>query len=141
MFRNNLVGMILDLIWPGLGIGLVFGLVFHEFSHAFAGISYSARVFEMGLMTMYYIVPGAYVMMDANPIKSKLRKLQISAAGIEMNLMLASIFLILGALFWNLGVLFLVAAIQNVVLAFFNLTLLHGLDGMAIVNEFLGAEY
>lgn len=140
LFQRNLLFMELDMIWLGIVIGLICGMIFHEFGHAFAGVSYGAKVFEMGVMTMCYIIPGAYVIMDKDSVRSKLQRVQIHAAGVEMNLLLAGIFLMLGSVFVNWGGVFLAAALQNLFLALMNLTFLKGLDGSAILSEFLGAE-
>lgn len=140
MFKNNLLSISFEMSWVGSIIGLVFGIALHEFGHAFAAASYGARVFEMGILRMYYIVPGAYVILDDKPVKSRMKRVQINAAGVEMNLLLVGIFLILGAIFGDFGGIFLMAAIQNGLLAVLNLTLIKGLDGMAIVSELLGIE-
>lgn len=140
VFKNNWLSIDFEMTWLGNIIGLGFGIVLHEFGHAFAGASYGARVFEMGVLRMYYIIPGAYVILDDKTVKNRLKRVQINAAGVEMNLFLVGVFLILGAIFGNLGGMFLTAAIQNAFLAALNLTLIKGLDGMAIVSELLGIE-
>jgi len=140
MFKENIFLIEDDMMWLGHIIGLAFGIILHEFGHAFAGVSYGAKVFEMGVMRMYYMMPGAYVIMDENKVKNKLKRVQIYAAGVETNLLLAGVFLILSSVFTSLSGMFLIAAIQNGFLAVMNLTLIKGLDGMAIVNELLGIE-
>lgn len=140
LFNHNLMAIEFDMAWGGYIIGLVPGIILHEFGHAFAGAAYGARVFEMGVMRMYYIMPGAYVILDKKSVKNRLKRVQINAAGVEMNLLLSGLFLIMGALYGNLGGMFLIAAIQNAFLAVMNLTLIKGLDGMAILSELLGIE-
>ncbi len=140
MFQMNFMSAELDMIWIGNIVGIVAGMFFHEFGHAFAGASYGARVAEMGLLRMCYIIPGACVVMDTTPVKSRLKRVQISAAGVETNFLLAGVFLIVGSVFGRLGGLCLAAAIQNVFLGAINLTLIKGLDGMAIAGELLGIE-
>jgi len=140
LFNRNLMFVEFDMAWIGYIIGLVPGIILHEFGHAFAGTAYGARVFEMGIMRMYYILPGAYVILDKKSVKNRLKRVQINAAGVEMNLLLSGLFLIMGALNGNLGGMFLIAAIQNAFLAVMNLTFIKGLDGMAILSELLGAE-
>ena len=140
LFNRNLMYVEFDMAWIGYIIGLVPGIILHEFGHAFAGAAYGARVFEMGVMRMYYIMPGAYVILDKKSVKNRLKRVQINAAGVEMNLLLSGLFLIMGALYGNFGGMFLIAAIQNAFLAVMNLTLIKGLDGMAILSELLGIE-
>ena len=78
--------------------------------------------------------------MNENNIKKRMRRVQVSAAGIEMNLVLTAMFLILSARIEVLSGFFLGAAIQNVFLAFLNLTFINGFDGMTIISELLGIE-
>ena len=140
LFNHNLMSIEFDMAWVGYIIGIVPGIILHEFGHAFAGAAYGARVFEMGIMRMYYILPGAYVILDKKSVKNRLKRVQINAAGVEVNLLLSGLFLIMGALYGNFGGMFLIAAIQNAFLAVMNLTLIKGLDGMAILSELLGVE-
>lgn len=140
LFTKNFMTIEFDLMWPGYIIGIVFGIFLHEFGHAFAGVSYGAKVFEMGILRMHYIIPGAYVLMDEKNVKNRLKRVQIYAAGVETNLLLVGVFLILGSIFGSLGGMFMVAAIQNVFLAALNLTLIKGLDGFSIISELLGIE-
>lgn len=140
VFKNNWLSIDFEMTWLGNIIGLGFGIVLHEFGHAFAGVSYGAKVFEMGVLRMYYIIPGAYVLMDEKNVRNRLKRVQIYAAGVETNLLLVGVFLILGSISGSLGGMFMVAAIQNVFLAALNLTLIKGLDGFSIISELLGIE-
>lgn len=125
----------------GSVVGMLIGLVMHELGHMFACLAYGGRVFEVGVMLQFLLMPGAYVLMNESNIKKRMKRVQVSAAGIEMNLVLTAIFLILSARFEVLSGFFLGAAIQNVFLALLNLTLVDGFDGMAIMSELLGVEY
>ena len=129
-----------DGLLVGFGIGLVFGTFLHELSHAFAGISYGARVFEMGVMVTYLILPGAYVMLDKTPVKKHLHRIQISAAGIEANFLVCGISLILSSLLPSVGGLFLGAAVCNSFTGMYNLAFYKGFDGTHIISELLGAQ-
>lgn len=140
MFVNNIDAIEFEWLWAGYFIGLFCGMLFHELGHAFAGISYGARVFEMGVMVMYCIIPGAYVLLDRTPVKKRLQRIQINAAGVEMNFMLCGTFLVLGACFPSLGGMFLNAAICNGFIGALNLTFIKGLDGTAIVSDLLGVD-
>ena len=129
----------LDYIIAGSIIGILVGLAVHELGHMVACLAYGGRVFEVGVGINFFL-PCAYVLMNENHIKTRMRKAQVSAAGIEMNFLLASLCLILATHIEFLSGFLLGAAIQNVFLAFLNLTLIDGFDGMAIMNEVLGTD-
>lgn len=129
-----------DYMIVGSIAGMLIGLVMHELGHMFACLAYGGRVFEVGVMLQFLLMPGAYVLMNESNIKKRMRRVQVSAAGIEVNLILTAMFLILSARFEMLSGFFLAAAIQNIFLALLNLTLVDGFDGMAIMGELLGVE-
>lgn len=129
-----------DYMIVGSVAGMLIGLVMHELGHMFACLAYGGRVFEVGVMLQFLLMPGAYVLMNESNIKNRMRRVQVSAAGIEMNLLLTAIFLFLSAMFESLSGLFLGAAIQNIFLALLNLTFVDGFDGMTIMCELLGVE-
>lgn len=66
-----------ECMWLGNILGIVFGVLLHELGHAFAGLTYGARVFEIGIM-INALLPGAYVLMDSQSVKSKMKRIQIS---------------------------------------------------------------
>ncbi len=129
----------MDYIIFGSISGLLVGLALHELGHMVACLAYGGRIFEVGIGLNFFL-PCAYVLMNETPIKKRMRKAQVSAAGIEANLILASICLILATHIESLSGFLLGAAIQNIFLAFLNLTLIDGFDGMSIMNEILGTE-
>ena len=139
-FVTNIENIEFDLLWTGYFIGLLVGMVVHEFGHAFAGIAYGARVFEMGVLIMHCILPGAYVLLDRTPVKRRLQRIQINAAGVESNFWLCGVCLLLGSAFPAFGGMFLNAAICNAFLGALNLTFIKGLDGAAIVSELFGVD-
>lgn len=139
-FLNFTYDINLDYMTIGSVIGLIVGLVMHEMGHMISCLGYGGRVFEVGVMLQFLLMPGAYVLMNENNIKERMRRVQVSAAGIEMNLVLTAMFLILSARIEVLSGFFLGAAIQNVFLAFLNLTFINGFDGMTIISELLGIE-
>ena len=77
-------------------------------------------------------------MIDAGNVKSRFKRIQIDAAGVEMDCLLAGVFLVLSArceaysLFWLLG------AVNNLFLSIFNLAFTEGLDGSSMICEVLG---
>lgn len=123
----------------GSAFGLIIGSVAHELGHMFACLGYGGRVFEVGIC-FYSFMPGAYVLMNERNIKNRFRRVQINAAGIEMNLLLSAIFLILGAEFEIFSGYCLGFVIQNLLLAVGNLLFISGFDGMAILSELIGVE-
>jgi hypothetical protein len=118
---------------------MVLGLVFHEISHAMASLAYGGKFFEAGFIWQGFC-PGAYAMIDAGNVKSRFKRIQIDAAGIEMDCLLAGVFLVLAArcevysLFWLLG------AVNNLFLSIFNLAFTEGLDGSSMICEVLGIK-
>lgn len=122
---------------PALVFSMILGLVFHEISHAMASLAYGGKFFEAGFI-LQGVCPGAYAMIDAENVKSRFKRIQIDAAGIEMNCLLAGLFLVLStrseaySLFWLSG------AINNLFLAIFNLAFTEGLDGSSMICKILG---
>lgn len=123
-----------------MGIGL--GMLLHELSHVFACIGYSSKnhFFEMGIMCRYFLL-GAYAIIDYSEMKNRFKRAQIIAAGVECNIALCGLFLCC----LKLGVIdslaLIVAAVLNLILAVFNMTLIEGLDGMGIFGEiFTGSD-
>lgn len=120
-------------------VGVLIGLVFHEFSHACACLGYGGQWFEGGIMLIYFL-PGAYVIIDYKNIKNRFKRSQVAAAGVECNIALVGIFLLL----LESGIfdtkMLLAGALANFILCTFNLSLIEGLDGMTIYSELLGVE-
>ncbi len=138
-FVNYIGDISMDYIVSGSLIGMLLGMVMHEMGHMIAGLAYGGQVFEVGLMFQFFI-PGAYVLLDDRNIKSTMKRIQVYAAGIEMNLLLSAIFIILSVPFEALSGFFLGAAINNIFIALLNLTFVDGFDGMKIICELLGLE-
>lgn len=126
-----------DYFWFGNIFGLLIGLILHEFAHVFACLAYGGYVFEIGI-TIHLFMPGAYVLMSESYIKKRMQRVQVSAAGIEMNLLLTAIFLILSAEFHSLSGFFLGAAMQNALCVLLNMVFIDGFDGTVIIGELLG---
>ena len=119
--------------------GLILGMLLHELSHACACIAYGGRVHGCGLM-LWCLLPCAFVELDDDPIRSPLQKAQVFAAGAEMNLYLAALFLLLAGCHPLLGSPCFCAAMTNLILALVNLTLTPGLDGMQVLSALMGVE-
>ncbi len=140
LFSNRINYTSFDGMLIGYFIGLFSGLICHELAHAFAAISYRARVFEAGVMVMYYVLPGAYVLMDRKAVKSRLKRIQINAAGVEANFFIAGLSLILGAILPDFGGALFNAALCNIFIGLMNLSFIQGLDGTNIISDLLGIE-
>ena len=118
-------------------IALVLGILLHETAHAMACLAYGGRFFEGGL-AWFFMVPGGYVLIDTDDINSILKRVQISLAGVEMNLMLAGIFFILSTVTGAFSGCFFYGAITNILLAVSNMTFIMGFDGCDALCEILG---
>lgn len=122
----------------GLYIGIASGILLHECSHAIAGLGYNAHLFTCGFIVG--ITPGAYVEIDDEHIKSSLKKAQISAAGIEMNLLLCGISMICICLFNSARSFLGAIALINLLLASVNVLPIIGVDGSQIINKLIGND-
>lgn len=138
-FIHHLEDVLMDHMILGYGLSLILGICFHEFAHAIACLAYGGYFFEAGIMWQYFF-PGAYVLIDKSRIKSKLHRIQVMAAGVEANLLLAGLFLFFTPMGGEFSGCFLTIAINNVTLAIINLTFTLGLDGSAILGEILGLQ-
>lgn len=126
-----------DYMILGYILATVIGLVMHKISHAMACLAYGGDFFEAGVMWQKFF-PGAYVLIDKSGIESKLKRVQIDAAGAEMNLMLTGIFLVLCTLIDGMSGLFLIAAFNNGLLGVINIAFVDGLDGCSVIGELIG---
>lgn len=79
-------------LYAGAAVGMIFGLIFHEFSHMIFGLSYNAKTTKFGLCIG--LLSGAYVASDQSTVKTRWERLNIYAAGIFMNIFLAGLFLV-----------------------------------------------
>lgn len=138
-FVNYVNDINTDYIITGSFVGIFVGIFLHEMGHMIACLAYGGQVFEVGVLLQFFI-PGAYVLMSEENIKERMKRIQVSAAGIEMNLLLVAICVILSVPFEELSGFFLSAAINNLLLAFLNLTFIEGFDGMSIISELFGVE-
>lgn len=124
----------------GLCVGSALGVTLHECGHAIAGLGYNAHLFSCGFMIG--ITPGAFAEIDDEDehIKSSLKKAQISAAGVEMNLLLCGISMICMCLFNSALSLLGGIAFSNLLLASVNLLPIIGVDGSQIINKLIGGD-
>lgn len=128
-------------MFGGYFFGFWTGLLLHELSHVFACIGYSSKnhFFELGIM-LHYFIPGAYVALDYSAMKDCFKKAQINAAGIECNLALSGMFLcILRFELFDSSAL-IIAALINLILGVFNLSLIDGVDGFGVFMEIFSGD-
>ncbi len=138
-FADNIDIINTDYMTLGTFAGLFIGLFLHEIGHMLACLAYGGKVFELGAMFLMFL-PGAYVMMNERNIKTRMKRVQVSAAGVEMNLVLTALFLIFAVKFESVSGFFLGMAIQNGFLALVNMMFITGFDGSKIMGELLGTE-
>lgn len=138
-FLANLPDLNGGSVLLGQWAGIIIGAILHEAGHASSALCYQGRVFEAGVLLHHYM-PGAYVLIDDTPIRSRLRKVQVLAAGVEMNILLSGIALFLCVYVPNQSAFYFGAALSNLLLALLNLTFTEGLDGMAAMGKLLGAD-
>ncbi len=127
------------LFLPGVFFGLLVGVVMHELGHMFACLAYGGIAFEIGVLFQFFM-PGAYVLMNEANVKNRMHRVQIYAAGVEMNFLLTACSLFLSAATGDAGGFFFGSALQNILLALLNLTFLGGMDGFRIITELLGLD-
>lgn len=138
-FLTNLPDLDGGSVLLGQWAGIIMGAILHEAGHASSALCYQGRVFEAGVLLHHYM-PGAYVMIDDTPIRSRLRKVQVLAAGVEMNVLLSGITLLLCVYLPSQSAYFFGFSLSNLLLALLNLTFTEGLDGMAAMEKLLGAD-
>ena len=138
VFIKNILVIDVEISLTGYLLGLLGGICAHELAHAFAGISYRAKVFEFGIGIQNFI-PCAYTLLENSNCKRQ-QRIQINAAGVEANLFITGVCLLLCAALPRFSPLFYSAAIMNANLGVLNLLCLGGLDGMAILTDVIGTD-
>lgn len=136
-FILNFGNISLDYLLGGIVFGIVTGTFFHEMGHLWACLGYGGQAFEVGVFFQLFL-PGAYVLIKDDTIKKRMRRVQMNAAGVEMNILLTGILILLACKISSFGGFFIGAALQNLLMALTNMTFVKGFDGMAIIGELLG---
>lgn len=119
--------------------GIIIGIFFHETGHATVGISYGAKVFEMGVDFWGIFLKGAYVSMTYSHIKKRSKRALIEIAGIQVNFLLAGLLFLLSYT-TSLTNLFYYMALANISLGLLNLMALKDLDGYKFVSTIFGDQ-
>lgn len=123
----------------GLLFGFMIAFILHEAGHAISCLAYGGYFFEAGLSLSFWGI-GAYAMLDYSKIRSMLKKVQISVAGAEMNLLLGGVFLILASFSPMLSGFFQTSALVNIALGVSNLSCVYSFDGCTAMLDLLGLE-
>lgn len=126
-------------LFLGLFAGTLFGALLHEIAHACAAYGLGGYIFEIGLGILHFI-PAGYTLLYVENIKSRLRRFAVYAAGIEINFLLAGIFLLLASYIENLNNFFFNAAIANIWFGALNLICFENTDGTRMLEIILGAD-
>lgn len=125
-------------IWVLNILAVICGGVIHELCHGIACRAYGGRVFEYGFMLEG--LPGFYTLMDDSRVKSRFRKIQILAAGVEGNILFVGCLLMITGLFPGIQSFLFVAAITNVVMTIINLMAMKSTDGYRILMLLIGMD-
>ena len=127
-------------IVSGSIVGMIVGILLHELAHGAACLRYNGKIYEFGIGFQFFF-PAAYVLMSTTEVKSRWKRGHIYAAGVEANLLLTSIGLYLSCFFPEHGLFFMFVAIQNGMLALFNLVFFSkDIDGIGIMSEYIGCN-
>lgn len=126
-------------LFAAMILGTVIGVAMHELSHTCAGLAYGAHIFEIGIGTQFFI-PMEYVLMDDSNVRNRLQKIQINAAGIEMNFLLYGVFMLLIPSGFVSPFIIKACSLVNLVMAILNALPLNGLDGMKIISTVFKKE-
>lgn len=114
---------------------MLVSIVLHEWGHMIAGTAYGSRTLSSCLS-----LQGAQTGFTNNP-DSKKQRIQMSLAGLEMNMLIAGLcFIICGTLHGSASRLVAVTGVINTVLIFPNLIPSNGSDGECVFSELLGVD-
>ena len=115
--------------------------VLHEMGHVIAGLAYRVKMIDAGILLFGVFPVGAYVYHNKKKSATTRERIQFYLAGIEMNLILAGIFLLAAVALAGVQSLTLIMAANiNVYLALINLFPISRLDGEAILSAAFGVD-
>lgn len=110
----------------------------HEICHAISGRAYGAKVMEYGVAIT--VLPAFYTMIDMKVVRSKLKRIQIMAAGLEGQLLLSGVALLIGEAFPIAQVVTYQCVLVNTIMVCINCLPIEGLDGYQITEIALGTD-
>ena len=120
-------------------VGLAVGITCHELAHACAGLAYGGQLFEFGI-GLNHFAPAAYSLIDMSGIKSRIKQVQVYAAGIECNLLLYGICMCLVPSDVINPLIIYVTGLVNLGLAIGNSLPFAGVDGLEVLSLIVGKE-
>lgn len=126
------------LIYPFLGLILVVSAGIHEWCHAISGRAYGAKVMEYGVMIR--VLPAFYTMLDTKQVKSRLKQIQITAAGLEGQMLLCGIIFIAMQMFPDFEFIGFEIVLLNMIMICINCLPIEGIDGYEITKIAVGNE-
>ena len=125
--------------WLYYGL-LLCSLALHEVGHLVAGLTYGYKISDTGILLLGIIPIGAYVAYEDKKDASKSEKVQFALVGVEMNLLIAGIFLLIAMQYYPLSLVLVSVANINIVLAGINLLPASGLDGESALSAVFGVN-
>ncbi len=111
-------------------------LALHEAGHFCAAVAYDCEVSDVGVLLVGLLPVGAYVC-HSTPPESRAEHVQLTLAGVEMNLVLMGLFSLLTYLPGAPGEVFAVVCLWNLMVTLLNLLPTAGLDGEAAISAWL----
>lgn len=113
----------------------------HEVGHCIAGIACGYSPADLSLLLLGILPIGACLSyVDEQKGVSRLARLQFNLVGIEINILIAGVFLLLATKSSPLDTTFAMAANINLFLMLLNLLPASGMDGESAINTCLGKE-
>lgn len=123
------------------GIMFVGSVFFHEIGHLIAAVAYDYTISEMGLLFWGPLPIAAYVAQKEEWDDVERRhQIQITLAGIEMNLLIAGICFFLSMFYYPLSGTAILVAYVNIIIAVINILPSPGLDGELALSAAFGVE-
>ena len=122
----------------GIVLGLLAGIVLHEAGHAVSCVGFGGRLVCAGLLSQFFVIPGAYVEVDDVRL-SRSERVHMLLSGVDMNFLLAGLSLLAGTIAW--GDCLTMAGLMNVVFGLLNIGIYYfGMDGAKALEELMGNQ-
>lgn len=128
-----------EMSWFIYCISIFLSISMHELAHASAAIAYGEEVSNVGILLLGILPIGAFVCCNEHACSRK-ERLQISLAGIEMNLLIGGVSLILSCLIPEMELTCFVIAALNIGSAVFNMIPTSGMDGEGALSAIFDVE-
>lgn len=110
-----------DFHFPAYMIIFCFSIFLHEVGHTISCIAYSYRLTDAGILLVKSLPIGFYVAYEPKRSRVKKEEVQLSLAGIEVNLLLASLCILAGSVWPEQSFTLFMAAYSNLLLMIANL--------------------